>query len=108
MADRKVPGQTQLTRTPSRAYSTAATFASWMTPALVTQYGAACDQAVSPATEAVRMIDPDFCPRMTGMAARMPLTGPSTLTRKTRSHSEAGRLWIRPLGDRIPALLIST
>ena len=35
--DRKVPGHTQLTRMPSRAYSTAATLARWMTPALVTQ-----------------------------------------------------------------------
>ena len=37
MADRNVPGQTQLTRIPSRAYSTAATLASWMTAALVAQ-----------------------------------------------------------------------
>ncbi len=106
--DRKVPGHTQLTRIPSRAYSTAATLASWMTPALVTQYGEECDQAVSPATEAVRMIEPDRCARITGTAARMPLTGPSTLTRKARSQSSVARLWIRPFGDSTPALLIST
>ena len=39
MAERNVPGQTQLTRMPSRAYSTAATLASWITAALVAQYG---------------------------------------------------------------------
>ena len=77
-----MPGHTQLTRIPSRAYSTAATFASWITAAFVAQYGAACDHAVSPATDAVRTIDPDCCARMTGTAARMPLTAPSTLTRK--------------------------
>ena len=55
--ERNVPGHTQFTRIPSRAYSTAATFASWITAAFVAQYGAACDHAVSPATEAVRMID---------------------------------------------------
>ena len=37
MADRNVPGHTQLTRIPSRAYSTAATLASWITAALVAQ-----------------------------------------------------------------------
>ena len=60
-----MPGHTQLTRIPSRAYSTAATFASWITAAFVAQYGAACDHAVSPATDAVRTIDPDRCARMT-------------------------------------------
>ena len=53
-----MPGHTQLTRMPSRAYSTAATFASWITAAFVAQYGAACDHAVRPETEAVRTIDP--------------------------------------------------
>ena len=56
-----MPGHTQLTRIPSRAYSTAATFASWITAAFVAQYGAACDHAVSPATDAVSTIDPDRC-----------------------------------------------
>ena len=56
-----MPGHTQLTRIPSRAYSTAATFASWITAAFVAQYGAACDHAVRPATDAVRMIEPDCC-----------------------------------------------
>ena len=65
MAERNVPGHTQLTRIPSRAYSTAATLASWMTAALVAQYGAACDHAVSPETEAVRMIEPERCGRIT-------------------------------------------
>ncbi len=37
IAERKVPGQTQFTRIPSRAYSTAATLASWITAALVAQ-----------------------------------------------------------------------
>ncbi len=59
--ERNVPGHTQLTRIPSRAYSTAATFASWITAAFVAQYGAACDHAVRPETEAVRTIDPDCC-----------------------------------------------
>ena len=101
-------GHTQLTRIPSRAYSTAATFASWMTAAFVAQYGAACDHAVSPATDAVRMIDPDCCARMTGTAARMPLTAPITLTRNARSQSSVVRLWIRPFGASTPALLTST
>ena len=48
MAERNVPGHTQFTRIPSRAYSTAATFASWITAAFVAQYGAACDHAVRP------------------------------------------------------------
>src|SRR5215469_14078299 len=108
MADTKVPGHTQLTRIPSRAYSTAATFARWMTPAFVTQYGAECDQAVRPATEAVTMIDPDLWARITGTAARIPLTGPSTLTPNARSQSSVARLWILPFGDRTPALLMST
>ena len=103
-----MPGHTQLTRIPSRAYSTAATFASWITAAFVAQYGAACDHAVRPATEAVRMIDPDCCVRMTGTAARMPLTAPSTLTRNARSQSSVARLWMRPFGASTPALLIST
>ena len=106
--ERNVPGHTQLTRIPSRAYSTAATFASWITAAFVAQYGAACDHAVSPATDAVRMIDPDCCARMTGTAARMPLTAPSTLTRNARSQSSVVRLWMRPFGESTPALLIST
>ena len=38
--ERNVPGHTQLTRIPSRAYSTAATFASWITAAFVAEYGA--------------------------------------------------------------------
>src|SRR3954453_20228765 len=66
IADRNVPGQTQLTRMPSRAYSTAATLASWMTAAFVAQYGAECDHAVRPATDAVSTTEPDFCRRMTG------------------------------------------
>ena len=37
IAERKVPGHTQFTRIRSRAYSTAAHFARWITPALVTQ-----------------------------------------------------------------------
>ena len=49
-----------MTRMPSRAYSTAATFASWITAAFVAQYGAACDHAVSPATDAVTMMRPRF------------------------------------------------
>ena len=53
IAERKVPGHTQLTRMPSRAYSTAATLASWITAAFVAQYGAEWDHAVRPATEAV-------------------------------------------------------
>ena len=94
-----MPGHTQLTRIPSRAYSTAATFASWITAAFVAQYGAACDHAVSPATDAVRTIEPDCCARMTGTAARMPLTAPRTLTRNARSQSSVARLWMRPFGD---------
>src|SRR5579864_8353915 len=108
MADRKVPGHTQLTRTPSRAYSTAATLASWITAAFVAQYGAAWDQAVRPATDAVRMIDPDRWARMTGTAARIPLTAPRTLTRKARSQSSVARLCTRPFGDSTPALLMRT
>ena len=61
IAERNVPGHTQFTRIPSRAYSTAATFASWITAAFVAQYGAACDQAVSPETDAVSTIEPDRC-----------------------------------------------
>ena len=99
MPERNVPGHTQLTRIPSRAYSTAATLASWITAAFVAQYGAACDHAVRPATDAVRMIDPDRCARMTGTAARMPLTAPRTLTRNARSQSSVARLWMRPFGD---------
>src|ERR1700735_2424067 len=98
MPDRNVPGHTQLTRIPSRAYSTAATLARWITPALVTQYGAAWVQAVRPETEAVRMIDPDPRSRMVGTAARMALTPPMTLIRKARSQSSVARLWMRPLG----------
>ena len=103
-----MPGHTQLTRIPSRAYSTAATFASWITAAFVAQYGAACDHAVRPETDAVRTIDPDRCARITGTAARMPLTAPSTLTRNARSQSSVVRLWMRPFGESTPALLIST
>ena len=99
-----MPGHTQLTRIPSRAYSTAATFASWITAAFVAQYGAACDHAVRPATEAVRTIDPDCCARMTGTAARMPLTAPSTLTRNARSQSSVARLWMRPFGASTPGV----
>src|ERR671916_3100454 len=69
IAERNVPGHTQFTRMPSRAYSTAATLASWMTAALVAQYGAAWDQAVSPEIDAVSTIEPDVCARMTGPAA---------------------------------------
>src|SRR6476646_8695961 len=108
MADSKVPGHTQLTRIQSRAYSTAATLASWITAALVAQYGAAWDHAVRPDTDAVSTIDPDPCDRMTGTAALMLLTAPRTLTRKARSQSSVARLWMRPLGDSTPALLIST
>src|ERR1022692_3239721 len=92
IADRKVPGHTQLTRIPSRAYSTAATLARWITAAFVTQYGEACDHAVRPATEAVRMMEPDFCWRIAGTAARMALTGPMILTRNARSQSSTVRL----------------
>src|SRR4051812_48063815 len=108
MAERNVPGHTQFTRIPSRAYSTAATFASWITAAFVAQYGAACDHAVRPATDAVRMIDPDCCARMTGTAARMPLTAPRMLTRNARSQSSVLRLWMRPFGASTPALLMNT
>ncbi len=54
------------------------------------------------------MIDPDRWARITGTAARMPLTGPRTLMRNARSQSSAARLWIRPFGESTPALLIST
>src|SRR5215813_2981545 len=107
MPERNVPGHTQFTRMPSRAYSTAATFASWMTAAFVAQYGAACDHAVSPDTDAVRTIEPACCGRITPTAALMPLTAPSTLTWNARSQSSVVRLWMRPLGDSTPALLIS-
>ena len=108
MAERNVPGHTQLTRMPSRAYSTAATLASWMTAALVAQYGAAWDHAVRPDTEAVRMMEPACWGRMTPTAARMPLTAPRTLTRKARSQSSVARLWMRPLGESTPALEMRT
>ena len=39
IADTNVPGHTQLTRIPSRAYSTAATLARWITPAFVDAVG---------------------------------------------------------------------
>src|SRR3954451_13212212 len=102
MPERNVPGHTQLTRIPSRAYSTAATFASWITAAFVAQYGAACDHAVRPDTDAVSTIEPDRCARITGTAARMPFTAPSTLMRKARSQSSVERLWMRPLGESTP------
>ena len=108
MADRNVPGHTQLTRIPSRAYSTAATLASWITAALVAQYGAAWDHAVRPATDAVSTIEPDRWGRITATAARMPLTAPRRLIRNARSQSSVARLWIRPFGESTPALLIST
>ncbi len=72
------------------------------------QYGPACDQAVIPATDAVSTIEPRFWGRITDTAAVMPLTAPITLTRKARSQSSTVRLWIRPLGESTPALLIST
>src|SRR4051794_2151077 len=103
MADSKVPGHTQFTRMPSRAYSTAATLASWMTAALVAQYGAAWDHAVRPDTDAVSTMDPEPCVRITGITARIPLTAPMTFTWKARSQSSVARLWIRPLGDSTPA-----
>ncbi len=108
MADRNVPGHTQLTRMPSRAYSTAATLASWITAAFVAQYGAEWDHAVRPATEAVSTMEPDRCGRMTPTAALMPLTAPRTLTRNERSQSSVSRLWMRPFGASTPALLIRT
>src|SRR3954453_9591209 len=98
MEDRNVPGQTQLTRMPSRAYSTAATFASWMTAAFVAQYGAECDHAVIPAIDAVRTTEPDFCLRITGTTALMPLTAPSTFPRNARLDSAISRLCMRPFG----------
>src|SRR5438128_88039 len=91
---------------PSRAYSIAATFASWITAALVAQYGAACDQAVSPDTDAVRMIEPDCCARMTGTAARMPLTAPSAAlffhgsASGESNHPGATTLTVMPAGAR--------
>ena len=45
---------------------------------------------------------------MTATAALMPLTAPMTLTRKARSQSSVLRLWMRPLGESTPALLMST
>ena len=79
-----------------------------MTAALVAQYGAAWDHAVSPDTDAVRTIDPCCCGRITPTAALIPLTAPRTLTRNARSQSSVARLWIRPFGESTPALLIST
>ena len=108
IAERNVPGHTQFTLIPSREYSTAATFASWITAAFVAQYGAAWDQAVSPETDAVSTIEPERWDRMTGTAARIPLTAPRTLIRKARSQSSVARLWMRPLGESTPALLIIT
>ena len=43
---------------------------------------------------------------MTGITARIPLTAPITLMLKARSQSLVSRLWIRPFGDKTPALLI--
>ncbi len=108
MADRNVPGHTVFTRTWSLAYSTAATLASWITAAFVAQYGPACDHAVMPATDAVRMIEPDFWARITGTAALMALTAPITLMLSERCQSASVRLWMRPLGASTPALLMST
>ena len=88
MAERNVPGHTQLTRIPSRAYSTAATFASWITAAFVAQYGAECDQAVIPAIEAVSTMEPDPCGRMTATAARIPLTAQTVNRPVTETHLE--------------------
>ena len=53
-------------------------------------------------------IEPDRCGRITADRGRMPLTAPRTLMRKARSQSSVVRLWMRPLGDSTPALLIST
>ena len=61
-----------------------------------------------PATDAVRMIDPEPCGRITPTAARMPLTAPSTLMRKERSQSSLDKLWMRPFGASTPALLTRT
>src|SRR3954451_13161325 len=98
MADRKVPGHTQLTLIPSGAYSTAATLASWMTAAFVAQYGAACDQAVRPATDAVSTIAPPPWVRITGTTALIPCTAPRTFTENARCQSDVVRLWMRPFG----------
>ena len=55
-----------------------------MTAALVAQYGAACDQAVIPATDAVRMIEPACCCRIVGTAAWTAWTAPIRLMPTTR------------------------
>ena len=44
---------------------------------------------------------------MMGTAARMPLTAPRRLIRNERSQTSVSRLWIRPFGERTPALLMS-
>ena len=108
MAERKVPGHTQLTRIPSRAYSTAATFASWMTAAFVAQYGAGMGPRGEAGDRGGQHDRAGPLRAHTGTAARIPLTAPRTLTRNARSQSSVARLWMRPLGARTPALLIST
>ena len=109
MAERKVPGHTQLTRIPSRAYSTAATFASWITAAFVAQYGAACDQAVRPATDAVSTIEPDRCGRMTGHRGPDAVDGAEQVDPE-RTLPVLGRQIVDATvrSEITPALLIST
>ena len=53
-------------------------------------------------------MDPERWGRITPTAARIPLTAPSTLTRNARSQSSVARLWMRPFGERTPALLTRT
>src|SRR5690606_5275936 len=101
-ADGKVPGQTALIRSPSCAYSRAATRVRWTTPALDAQYGAACDQAVSPLTEAMLTIETGARFRRVRATARMPWKVPVRLIDRVRCHSSVDTLWMRALGDTIP------
>src|ERR1019366_3526769 len=82
------PGQTQLTRTSLRPYSTASARVSWTTPPFDAQYAALYGCDLSPATDAVFTIAPRVA-RMWGIPAWQVRNWPVRFTAIIRFHSSS-------------------
>src|SRR5580658_4482874 len=102
------PGQSALTRTPSRPHSTASDFVSEISPAFAAPYGVSSGDEATPATDATLITDP--CPR----SSRWPANAWQTYTAESRfsrislsqpssRRSRKGTMKLEP-----PALLTTT
>ena len=99
------PGQTALTRIPSRACPLAADFVRPMTPCLLALYAGARADPMTPTIEAVLTMAPPPCAAMWRISCLRQRHTPVKFTARIRSQSASASSVSDPIGPSMPALL---